>query len=109
MPREFSKSVKTALERLVYEAHEKALRPVLADLSSHFERYARGEIDAIQLTDRIQDQQPPIREIYRTFTWSRNSDLPRLVAIGINEGLLDRKAIPTEVLEQVKVWLAVIS
>lgn len=107
MTGELSKSVKKQLRELVYAAHEKALRELLATLGKDFDRWRRGEIDAIQIADLIREfDEGPSREIYRRFTWSRNDDLARLVADAIHTGLLDETALSKEAIPAVGRWLA---
>ena len=43
--------------------------------------------------------------MYRRFTWSRNEDLPRLVADAIHSGLLEEAALSKEVVPAVNRWL----
>jgi hypothetical protein len=107
MQGEFSKSVKKELRDLVYAAHEKALRASLVTLGNEFYRWQRGEIDAIEIADRIREfDQGPSRAIYRRFTWSRNEDLPRLVADAIRSGLLAETALTPEAVAAVTRWLS---
>jgi hypothetical protein len=107
MTGELSKSVKKQLRELVYAAHEKALREPLAELGKHFDRWRRGEIDAIQIADLFREfDDGASREIYRRFAWSRNDDLPRLVADAIHTGLLDESALSEEAIPAVRRWLA---
>ena len=106
MTGDLSKSAKKQLRDLVYIAHERALRVSLVTLSKHFDRWQRGEIDAIEIADRIREfDQGPSREVYRRFTWSRNEDLPRLVADAIHSGLLEEAALSKEVVPAVNRWL----
>lgn len=108
MTSDLSKSAKKQLRDLVYIAHEKALRVSLVTLSEHFDRWQRGEIDAIEMADRIREfDQGPSREVYRRFTWSRNEDLPRLVADAIRSGLLEEAALSKETVPAVNRWLGV--
>jgi hypothetical protein len=103
---ELSKAVKKQLRELVYAAHEKALREPLASLSRQFDRWRRSEIDAIQIADLIREfDEGPGREIYRRFTWSRNDDLPKLVADAIHTGLLHESALSEEAIPAVRRWL----
>lgn len=107
MTHELSKSVKKQLRELVYTAHESALRPALVVLGKHFDRWKRGEIDAIGLSDLIREfDEGPSREIYDRFTWSRNDELPRLVADAIHSGLLAETALSQEAVPAVGTWLA---
>jgi hypothetical protein len=107
MTGELSKSLKRKLRELGYQAHEQALRQPLADLGAQFDRWRRGEIDAIQLADSIREfNDGPSREIYQRFTWSRNDDLPMLVAYGVDRGLLDENTLPDEVKAAIARWLA---
>jgi hypothetical protein len=107
MAGELSRSIKKQLRELVYAAHEKALREALANLAKHFDRWRRGEIDAIQIADLIREfDEGPSRETYRRFTWSRNDDLPRLVADAIHTGLLGDTALSAEAIPAVGRWLA---
>ena len=107
MTGDLSKSAKKQLRDLVYIAHERALRAPLATLSKHFDRWQRGEIDAIDMADRIRDfDQGPSREVYCRFTWSRNDDLPRLVADAVHSGLLEEAALSQEVVSSISQWLA---
>src|SRR5689334_12151390 len=106
MTGDLSKPVKKQLRGLVYEAHEKALRSPLMTLSNQFDRWKRGEIDAIEIADRIREfDQGPSRGVYRRFTWSRNDDLPRLVADAIHCGLLKETALSKEAAPAVNRWL----
>ncbi len=107
MTSELSKSVKKQLRELVYVAHEKALQDSLATLGKHFDRWRRGEIDAIQCADLIREfDEGPSRDIYRRFTWSRNDDLPRLVADAIHTGWLEETALSEEAIPAGGRWLA---
>jgi hypothetical protein len=94
MDGELSKAVKRQLRELVYAAHEKALRKPLASLGKQLDRWRRTETDAIQMADLTREfDEGPSREICRRFTWSRNDDLPRLVADAIHAGLLQECAL----------------
>jgi len=107
MSGELSKATKKQLRELVYAAHEKALREPLARLGKQFDRWRRSEIDGIQIADLIREfDEGPSREIYRRFTWSRNDDLPKLVAYSIHTGLLQESALSEEVMSAVKRWLS---
>jgi hypothetical protein len=107
MSGELSKAVKKQLRELVYAAHEKALREPLASLGKQFDRWRRNEIDAIQIADLIREfDEETSREIYRRFTWSRNDDLPMLVAYTIHAGLLQESALSEEVIPAVRRWLS---
>jgi hypothetical protein len=107
MSGELSKAVKKQLRELVYAAHEKALQEPLGSLAKHFDRWRRSEIDAIQIADLIREfDEGPSRETYRRFTWSRNDDLPKLVADAIHTGLLQESALPEDVLSAVRRWLS---
>ncbi|MBZ5622416.1 MAG: hypothetical protein LAQ69_27340 [Acidobacteriia bacterium] len=100
------KSVKKKLRELVYQAHEAALREPLSKLAPQFERWQRGEIDAIQLADLIHEfDGGPSRKIYSKFTYRNAWDTQMLVAHGIDTGLLDRSAVPEEVLPYLERWL----
>jgi hypothetical protein len=107
MTGELSRAVKKRLRELVYTAHEKALQDSLGTLGKHFDRWRRGEIDAIQIADLIREfDEGPSREVYQRFTWSRNDDLPRLVADAMHRGLLDERALSEEAIPAVAKWLA---
>jgi hypothetical protein len=107
MDGELSKAVKKQLRELVYAAHEKALREPLASLGKQFDRWRRSEINAIQMADLIREfDEGPSREIYRRFTWSRNDDLPRLVADASHTGLLEECALSEEAIRAVRRWLS---
>ena len=110
MREEFSKSVKKKLRELVLEAHEKALRAPLEELSRHCDRWRSGEISAIDFADLIHDfSNGPSREIYKRFTWSSYNDLPVMIAGAIHDGLLDEEAIPDDVMAtSVGRWMAMI-
>ena len=104
---DLSKSVKKQLRELVYAAHEKALQEPLGSLAKQFDRWHKNEIGAIQIADLIREfDEGPSRDIYRRFTWSRNDDLPRLVADAIHTGLLQESALSEEATLAVKRWLA---
>ena len=107
MPGDVSKSVKKELCDLVYAAHEKALRDGLEKLGKHFERWQRGEIDAIAIADRIREfDEGPSRAVYRRFTWSRNDELARLVADAIRSGLLAETELSPKAVAAVSRWLS---
>ena len=51
---DLSKSDKHRLRELVYAAHNKALQEPLQALGAQWDRWRRGEIDAIEIADRME-------------------------------------------------------
>jgi len=94
--REPTKSVKHALRRLSAVAHEEELRRALLPVAAAFEEWRAGQLGSGELTERIHDfHQGPARELFKRY----NSGPPEYaVAQAIVVGVLDRKAVPADVL-----------
>jgi hypothetical protein len=98
--REPTKSVKHALRRLSAVAHEEELQRALLPVATAFEEWRAGQLSSGELTERIHDfHQGPARELFKRY----HSGPPEYaVARAIVVGVLDRKAVPAEVLEHCK-------
>ncbi len=94
--RELPKSIKKALRSLVGLAHESELGRALEELFGDFRRWKSGEIDSFELSDRIHAfHDGANREIYLRYT--SRLDLRFLVQHALEEGLVEKVAVPKEV------------
>jgi hypothetical protein len=91
------KRIKRLLRELAAEAHEEELRRALVPLAEAFKRWERRELGSGELAELIHEfHQGPARELYLRYT-APHQGPP--VAYAIVEGILDRRAIPAEVLD----------
>ena len=98
--REPTKSVKRALRRLSAAADEEELRRALLPVAAAFEEWRAGQLGSGELTERIHDfHQGPARELFKRYY---SGPLEYAVAQAIVVGVLDRKAVPADVLEHCK-------
>jgi hypothetical protein len=98
--REPTKSVKRALRSLSAVAHEEELRRALLPVATAFEEWRAGRLGSGELTERIHDfHEGPARELFKKYD---SGPLEYAVAQAIVVGVLDRKAVPVEVLEHCK-------
>jgi hypothetical protein len=91
------------LKRLVREwaavAHERELRQALLGLRTHFDRWQRGEIAAVDLNDLIhQFHQGASREIWKRYA---TNHLEPAIASAVAAGILRREELPEELLRHV--------
>jgi hypothetical protein len=92
-----TKSVKRALRALAAAAHEEELRRALLPVAAAFEEWRAGRLGSGDLTVRIHEfHHGPARELYKTYNLG---SLELAVAGAIVAGVLDRGAVPVEVLE----------
>ena len=91
------KATKKIFRSLVGQAHEQELRGALTDLGQCFDRWQAGEIDSFELSDRIHEFHNGLnREIW--LRYNSRLDLDFLVERALQEGLLELKSIPAEIL-----------
>jgi hypothetical protein len=89
--------LKKALRELAGAAHENALRRALRPLGDAVARWERGELSSVALGELIHEfHQGPARQLWVTY---HRAALEISVAQAILDGLLDRQAIPPDVLE----------
>lgn len=95
--REPTKSVKRALRSLSAVAHEEELRRALLPVATAFEEWRAGRLGSGELTERIHDfHQGPARELFKKYN---SGLLEYAVAQAIVAGVLDREAVPADVLD----------
>jgi hypothetical protein len=91
------KRIKRLLRELAAEAHEEDVRRALAPLAEAFKRWEQRKVSSGELAELIHEfHQGPARDLYLRYNIS---DLGPPVAYAIVAGILDRKRIPTEVLD----------
>ncbi len=95
MGQELPKTIKKTMRSLAGLAHETELRRVLEELYGDFQRWKSGEIDSFDLSDRIHTfHDGPNREIFLRYT--SRLDLRFLVQYALEEGLIQKTAVPKE-------------
>jgi hypothetical protein len=93
---ELPRSIKKAMRSLAGLAHEAELGNALEDLNGDFQAWKSGGIDSFELSDRIHKfHDGPNREIYLRYT--SGLDLRFLVRYALDEGLIQKAAVPKEV------------
>lgn len=92
-----SKRIRRLLREFAAVAEEAELRRALLPLADAFKRWERGELDSFALKELIhQFHQGPARDIYLRYDRSR---LEPSVARAIVSSVVDRAAVPAEVLD----------
>ena len=93
------KRVKRLLRECAAAAHEEELRRALLPIAEAFKRWEQGELGSGDLSELIHRfHQGPARELYVRYD---TNQLEAPVAYAIVTGVLDRKAVPAEVLDHV--------
>jgi hypothetical protein len=91
------KRLKRLLREHAAQAHEIELRQALVPLAEAFKQWERGALDSFELSDLIHRfHQGPAREIYLQYDGRYPGPA---VAHAIATGLLDRTAVPAELLD----------
>ena len=91
------KRVKRLLRKYASAAHEEELRRALLPLAEAFKRWEHGGLDSGALSDLIHRfHQGPARELFLRYN---TSNLVAPVAYAIAAGIVDRTAVPGELLE----------
>jgi hypothetical protein len=93
----------TTLKRLVREwatiAHDRELGQALLGLRTHFDRWQRGEIAAVDLNDLIHHfHQGASREIWKKYATNR---VEPAIGSAVAAGILRREELPEELLRHV--------
>lgn len=93
------KRVKRLLRECAAAAHEEELRRALVPIAEAFKRWEQGELGSGDLSDLIHRfHQGPARDLYLRYN---TAPLEPTVAYAIATGVLDRDAVPAEVLNHV--------
>ena len=96
---EYSKHIKRLLKELAAEAYEKELSRELAKLEKGFVEWRDGTINSSELSHRIYEWEVgPSRELYKKYNDGQNDFN---VAYAIVTGMLNREAIPKELIEEI--------
>ena len=91
------KKLKRLLREWAARAHEAELHQALVPLSEAFKRWERGELDSFELSDLIHRfHQGASREAYVRYV---SRDAGPALAHAIATGLIDRTAMPAELLD----------
>jgi len=91
------KRIKRLLRELAAEAHEEELRRALVPLAEAFKRWEQRELGSGELSELIHKfHQGPARDLYLRYN---TPYLRTSVAYAIVAGILDRTAIPAELLD----------
>ena len=91
------KRVKRLLREYASAAHDEELRRALLPLAGAFKRWEQGELGSGELSDLIHRfHQGPARELFLRYN---TPHLAAPVAYAVAAGILDRTAVPGEVLE----------
>jgi hypothetical protein len=94
-----SKRVKRLLRECAAAAHEEELRRALLPLAEAFKCWEQGGLDSGELSDLIHRfHQGPARDLYLRYA---TNHLEAPVAYAIARGVVDRTAVPAEVLDHV--------
>jgi len=97
MAGDIPKRVKRLLRECASAAHEEELRRALLPLAEAFKRWEHGGLDSGELSDLIHRfHQGPARELFLRYN---TSNLVAPVAYAIAAGIVDRTAVPGELLE----------
>jgi hypothetical protein len=95
--RDVPKRLKRLLREYAGRAHEAELHQALVPLADAFKRWERGELDSFELNELIHRfHQGPSREIYVRYV---SRDFEPALAHAIATGLIDRTAVPAELLD----------
>ncbi len=93
--RDLPKPIKKTMRLLVGLAHEVELGKALEDLFAEFQTWKLGAIDSFELSDRIHKFHDGVnREIY--LRYASRLDLRFLVHYALEEGLIQKAAVPKE-------------
>src|SRR2546425_883413 len=93
------KRVKRLLRECAAAAHKEELRRALLPIAEAFKQWEQGGLGSGDLSELIhQFHQGPARELYVRYD---TNQLEATVAYAIVRGVLDRKAVPPEVLDHV--------
>ncbi len=93
------KRVKRLLRECAAAAHEEELRRALLPIAEAFKRWEQGELGSGDLSELIHRfHQGPARDLYLRYD---TTHLEAPVAYAIATGVLDREAVPAEVLNHV--------
>lgn len=93
---EVSKRIKRLIREYAAAAHEEELRRALLPLADAFKQWERREIDSFVLEDLIHHfHQGAARDVYLRYASNRPEPA---VAHAIVAGILDRSAVPAEIL-----------
>ena len=95
------------LKRLVREwagiAHDRELSVALLELRRQFDRWQRGEIEAVELNDLIHKyHEGPAREVWKHYA---TNQLEPAVGFCIASGILRRDEVPSELRAHVARWI----
>jgi hypothetical protein len=84
-------------------AHDRELGKALRELRAEFDRWESGEIDPIELSDRIHKfHQGPARDLWDRYT---TNPLDPQVAYAVIRGTLSKDEIPSELLQYLARWI----
>lgn len=105
MPADPPKRIKRLLRIHAAAAHEEELRRALQPLARAFKRWEDGKLRSRALSEAIHKfEQGPARDLYLRYT---TAPLELAVAWAISAGILDRTAMPPELLEHLAPGIAV--
>ena len=94
------KRVKRMLREHAAAAYEEELRRALLPLAEAFKKWGEGQLGSGELSELIHEfHQGPARELWVRYNPGSTSRLDMPVAYAIVTGVLDRKAVPPELLE----------
>lgn len=86
-----AKAAKKHFRKLAELVHERELGKVLDDLQIHFERWKKGEIDALVLNEKIRAHSVGAsQELYNFYVYA---DPVFVVARALKEGILKKKEV----------------
>ena len=89
-----SKRIKRLVREYAAIAHDRELGQALGDLGAQFERWRRGEIGPVELTDLIhQFHDGPARDVWRKYATNR---LEPALALAVATGLVRKEELPAE-------------
>lgn len=94
---ETAKRIKCLLRQYAAAAHEEELRRALLPVAEGFKRWERKELDSGELSEIIHSfHQGPARDLWGRYN---TAHLEMAVAFAITTGVLNRDAIPSELLD----------
>ena len=98
MRREYSKKTKKLMRELMGKTYEEELRRALIPLSEAFDQWKEGGTESGELSDLIHEfNRGPARKLFVNYDGKMDDFM---VASAVARGILDRKEVPQELLEQ---------
>jgi hypothetical protein len=96
---EVPKPIKRLVRKWARIAHDRDLRKALSELRMQFDRWDRGEMDSLELNERVHRfHQDTAREIWKRYATTR---LEPAVASAVAAGVLRKEELPAELVQHI--------